>query len=173
MWPEVSRTADDDESRRLTSNNYLVERLRHSLSARSGFPSSSVFVMWSEPKLELREHAPTMGRTSDGSELVMMDDRIVEAAARSQPAVNNLNVTKSSRVHIGPKFVSITQNVDNTEVVKGQLLITSKQSCMFVLSLSDINIFMACELFIMCVHATTLMAIISMQSNVVCIDISF
>ncbi|XP_075990725.1 peptidoglycan recognition protein 1-like isoform X2 [Anticarsia gemmatalis] len=66
--------------------------------------------MWVEPRQEL---PMTMGRSSAGSDVVMIDP-----ATNTQPAVTNLNVTKSSRVHIGPKFVSVTQNVDNTEVVK-------------------------------------------------------
>lgn len=74
--------------------------------------------MWLEPKQIVHESETTMGRSSCGSEVVMMDDRVMEVSARSQPAVTNLNVTRSSRVHIGPKFVSVTQNVDNTTVVK-------------------------------------------------------
>ncbi|XP_075990727.1 peptidoglycan-recognition protein SC2-like isoform X4 [Anticarsia gemmatalis] len=70
--------------------------------------------MWVEPRQEL---PMTMGRSSAGSDVVMIDP-----ATNTQPAVTNLNVTKSSRVHIGPKFVSVTQNVDNTEVVKGRIL---------------------------------------------------
>lgn len=78
--------------------------------------------MWNEgdPRRELRGHEVAMGRS--GSEVVVLDDRIIEAANRAQPGVTNINVTKSSRLHIGPKFVSVTQNVDNTEVVKGEPL---------------------------------------------------
>ncbi|XP_045510317.1 peptidoglycan recognition protein-like isoform X1 [Colias croceus] len=54
--------------------------------------------------------------------VVLMDDRILAAAsssaAASTPQVSNLNVNKSSRVHIGPKFVSVTQNVQNAEMIK-------------------------------------------------------
>ncbi|CAD0194037.1 unnamed protein product [Chrysodeixis includens] len=76
--------------------------------------------MWNEgdARHELRDHEVAMGRTSGSSEVVVMDERMLEAAARTQPALTNINVTKSSRLHIGPKFVSVTQNVDNTEVVK-------------------------------------------------------
>ncbi|XP_026738966.1 peptidoglycan recognition protein 1-like isoform X2 [Trichoplusia ni] len=76
--------------------------------------------MWNEgdARHELRDHEVSMGRTSGSSEVVVMDERVLEAAARAQPALTNINVTKSSRLHIGPKFVSVTQNVDNTEVVK-------------------------------------------------------
>lgn len=79
--------------------------------------------MWNEgdPQCELRGHDVALGRA--GSEVVVLDDRVVEAASRAQPGVTNINVTKSSRLHIGPKFVSVTQNVDNTEVVKGEPLI--------------------------------------------------
>ncbi|XP_045510318.1 peptidoglycan-recognition protein SC2-like isoform X2 [Colias croceus] len=58
--------------------------------------------------------------------VVLMDDRILAAAsssaAASTPQVSNLNVNKSSRVHIGPKFVSVTQNVQNAEMIKGRIL---------------------------------------------------
>lgn len=82
--------------------------------------------MWNEgnPRQELRDHELAMGRSSGGSEVVVLDDGIIEAASRAQPGVTNINVTKSSRLHIGPKFVSVTQNVDNTEVVKGEPLVT-------------------------------------------------
>ncbi|XP_035428691.2 uncharacterized protein LOC118261817 isoform X2 [Spodoptera frugiperda] len=75
--------------------------------------------MWNEgdPRRELPSHEVAMGR-SPGAEVVVLDDRVIEAASRAQPGVTNINVTKSSRLHIGPKFVSVTQNIDNTEVVK-------------------------------------------------------
>ncbi|KAJ8736950.1 hypothetical protein PYW07_000221 [Mythimna separata] len=78
--------------------------------------------MWNDgdPRRELRGHEVAMGRSS--SEVVVLDDRVIEAANRAQPGVTNINVTRSSRLHIGPKFVSVTQNVDNTEVVKGRIL---------------------------------------------------
>ncbi|XP_047543781.1 peptidoglycan recognition protein-like isoform X1 [Vanessa atalanta] len=57
------------------------------------------------------------GRVNNGSDLVVMDERAI-AAAMPVPNVATLNVTKSSKVHIGPKFVSVTQNVQNAEMVK-------------------------------------------------------
>ena len=80
--------------------------------------------MWNEgdPRSDLRGHEVAMGRA--GSSVVVMDERVMEAASRAQPGVTKINVTKSSRLHIGPKFVSVTQNVDNSEVVKGEPLIT-------------------------------------------------
>ncbi|CAB3226073.1 unnamed protein product [Arctia plantaginis] len=59
-----------------------------------------------------------MERSSCGSEVVVIDDRIMQTVEGCQPSIANLNVNKSSRVHIGPKFVTVTQNVDKTEVVK-------------------------------------------------------
>ncbi|XP_022116105.1 peptidoglycan-recognition protein SD isoform X4 [Pieris rapae] len=48
------------------------------------------------------------------------DDRIapVPSAAAATPSISNLNVNNSKKVHIGPKFVSVTQNVQNQELVK-------------------------------------------------------
>uniref|UniRef100_A0A2A4K4P1 Peptidoglycan recognition protein n=1 Tax=Heliothis virescens TaxID=7102 RepID=A0A2A4K4P1_HELVI len=76
--------------------------------------------MWSEesPRNGRRGHEVVSGRAGGSSEVVVLDDRVIEAAARAQPGVTNINVTKSTGLHIGPKFVSVTQNVDNTEVVK-------------------------------------------------------
>ncbi|XP_014366543.2 peptidoglycan-recognition protein LF isoform X1 [Papilio machaon] len=62
-----------------------------------------------------------LGRTSTNSDVVLVDGQGL-APASTPPTIANLNVTKSSRVHIGPKFVSVTQNLQNTEVVKGRLL---------------------------------------------------
>ncbi|CAK1588556.1 unnamed protein product [Parnassius mnemosyne] len=60
-------------------------------------------------------------RWSTNSEIVAMDG-VNLATSTAAPNVGNLSVTKSSRVHIGPKFVSVTQNLQNTEVVKGRCL---------------------------------------------------
>ncbi|CAK1588559.1 unnamed protein product [Parnassius mnemosyne] len=62
-----------------------------------------------------------LGRVSTISEVVPMDGANLATSAAT-PNVGNLSVTKSSRVHIGPKFVSVTQNLQNTEVVKGRFL---------------------------------------------------
>ncbi|KAJ0184097.1 hypothetical protein K1T71_000520 [Dendrolimus kikuchii] len=74
--------------------------------------------MWSESdgERELQEHEVGMGRSSAGSELVMMDNRATPSSSWAAPGVANLNVTRFSKVHIGNKFV--TQNVHNSEVVK-------------------------------------------------------
>ncbi|XP_041973629.1 peptidoglycan-recognition protein SC2-like [Aricia agestis] len=47
---------------------------------------------------------------------------IVSSESALTPTIDSINVNKSTRVHIGPKFVSVTQNVQNVEVVKGRLL---------------------------------------------------
>ncbi|CAH2034861.1 unnamed protein product, partial [Iphiclides podalirius] len=62
-----------------------------------------------------------LGRTSANSEVVLVEGQGL-ANSTAAPTVANLNVTKSSRVHIGPKFVSVTQNLQNTEVIKGRFL---------------------------------------------------
>lgn len=63
------------------------------------------------------------GRSSCGSEVMMLDDQTVTVDDRPPSTIGNVNVTQSSRVHIGPKFVSITQNVDRTKVVKGKICV--------------------------------------------------
>ncbi|CAG5039165.1 unnamed protein product [Parnassius apollo] len=60
-------------------------------------------------------------RVSTISEVVPMDGTTLTTSIAT-PNVGNLSVNKSSRVHIGPKFVSVTQNLQNTEVVKGRFL---------------------------------------------------
>ncbi|XP_045458551.1 peptidoglycan-recognition protein SC2-like [Melitaea cinxia] len=60
-------------------------------------------------------------RMNGTSNVAILDERAI-AAAMPAPNVANLNVTKSSKVHIGPKFVSVTQNVQNAEMIKGRFL---------------------------------------------------
>ncbi|XP_013146476.1 PREDICTED: peptidoglycan-recognition protein SC2-like isoform X2 [Papilio polytes] len=74
--------------------------------------------MWTA-KDDQQSDAP--GRTSTNSEVVLVDGQGL-APASTPPTIANLNVTKSSRVHIGPKFVSVTQNLHNTNEVKGRFL---------------------------------------------------
>ncbi|CAH2103966.1 unnamed protein product [Euphydryas editha] len=74
--------------------------------------------MWTpNDENSIEEH----GRINGTSNVVVLDERAI-AAAMPAPNVANLNVTKSSKVHIGPKFVSVTQNVQNAEMVKGRFL---------------------------------------------------
>lgn len=75
--------------------------------------------MWSESDGERENEVSS--RSSTGSEVVMMNEKVVASALRTAvPTVSNLNVTKTTGLHIGPKFVSVTQNVHNNEVVKGE-----------------------------------------------------
>lgn len=79
-----------------------------------------VIVMW--PSGE----EPSVGgaRSSTGSEVVIIDNHITEPPAPSTsntPVISKLNVSKSSKFHIGNKFVSVTNNVHSNEVVKGKL----------------------------------------------------
>ncbi|XP_063546739.1 peptidoglycan recognition protein-like isoform X2 [Cydia strobilella] len=54
-----------------------------------------------------------------GSEMAVVSSMPpAELVARTTPVVSTMNITKSSGVHIGPKFVSVTQNVENAELVK-------------------------------------------------------
>lgn len=69
---------------------------------------------------------PTVGgaRSSTGSEVVIVDNRDVVPPIPSTsdaPVISKLNVSKSSKFHIGNKFVSVTNNVQSNEVVKGKL----------------------------------------------------
>ncbi|XP_004929814.1 peptidoglycan-recognition protein SC2 isoform X2 [Bombyx mori] len=70
------------------------------------------------PKHETKSPPPI------SSDVAVVDDRIMAVAtqAASSTPISQLNVTKSSRVHIGPKFISVTQTVRNTEEIKGQIL---------------------------------------------------
>lgn len=64
-------------------------------------------------------------RVSDNSQIAELDvSALAVAASRECPAVNTINIDKSSGVHIGPKIVSVVQNVDNNEKVKGKFSIT-------------------------------------------------
>lgn len=75
-------------------------------------------MMWSdsdgERELTPNEMAP--GRRSTASEVIVVDERI----AAEVPTVSQLNVSHKSKVHLGPKFVSVTQNVNNAEMVKSK-----------------------------------------------------
>ncbi|KAI8436029.1 hypothetical protein MSG28_004157 [Choristoneura fumiferana] len=71
--------------------------------------------MWSKSDAEADGPKP-------GTEVVAMSDMMPpEGLTRPlQPVVGN--ITQSSRVHVGHKFYKITQNVENTEMVKGHVL---------------------------------------------------
>ncbi|XP_068621744.1 uncharacterized protein [Battus philenor] len=77
-----------------------------------------MLAMWTQGE-EQTGDAP--GRSSANSDVVLVDGQSL-AASTAPPTVANLSITKSSRVHIGPKFISVTQNLQNTEVVKGRFL---------------------------------------------------
>ncbi|XP_023941141.1 peptidoglycan recognition protein 1 isoform X1 [Bicyclus anynana] len=52
-------------------------------------------------------------------DVALMDERTVSAiAAVPAPHIDTINVTQSSKVHVGTKVVSITQNVHNKEMLK-------------------------------------------------------
>uniref|UniRef100_A0A1E1W7N6 Peptidoglycan recognition protein n=1 Tax=Pectinophora gossypiella TaxID=13191 RepID=A0A1E1W7N6_PECGO len=55
------------------------------------------------------------GRASSGSEVVVIGDQVTSTAAL-QPTISNIH--NSTKCHIGPKFVSISQTVHSNEVVK-------------------------------------------------------
>ncbi|XP_061382399.1 uncharacterized protein LOC116777349 isoform X3 [Danaus plexippus] len=63
----------------------------------------------------------TVAQSRVPAELSVIDESAIASAIPS-PAVANLNISKSSKVHIGPKFVSVTQNVQNAETLKGRFL---------------------------------------------------
>lgn len=74
-------------------------------------------------------------RMNGTSNMATLDERAI-AAAMPASNVANLNVTKSSKVHIGPKFVSVTQNVQNAEMVKGK-----QRMRIIILPLFAVNLF--------------------------------
>ncbi|XP_047524607.1 peptidoglycan-recognition protein SB2-like isoform X3 [Pieris napi] len=78
--------------------------------------------MWTENDDRIEERVRNgLGAVNS---VAVNDDRIapVPSAAAATPSISNLNVNNSKKVHIGPKFVSVTQNVQNQEVVKGRFL---------------------------------------------------
>ncbi|XP_063372864.1 peptidoglycan-recognition protein 2-like isoform X3 [Cydia amplana] len=66
--------------------------------------------------------SPSEQGTSGSEMAVVSSGPPAELVARTTPVVSTMNISKSSRVHIGPKFVSVTQNVENAELVKGRIL---------------------------------------------------
>lgn len=83
--------------------------------------------MWSDSdgERELKPNEVVPGRNSTGSEVVVMDERTMAASADNVPNIAQLNVSQKSKVHLGPKFVSVTQNVHNAEMVKSKFMVTS------------------------------------------------
>ncbi|XP_028163398.1 peptidoglycan-recognition protein LB-like isoform X3 [Ostrinia furnacalis] len=64
-----------------------------------------------------------MAKPGLGTEVVLMDEGAMAAQmGRETPHITSLNVTKSSRVHVGPKFVSVNQTIQNKEMIKGRFL---------------------------------------------------
>ncbi|KAL0902261.1 hypothetical protein ABMA27_000173 [Loxostege sticticalis] len=60
-----------------------------------------------------------MAKPGLGSEVVIMDEGVLASQmAREMPHVTSLSVTKSSRVHVGPKIVHVNQTVQNKEMIK-------------------------------------------------------
>lgn len=64
-----------------------------------------------------------MAKPGLGSEVVIMDEGVLAGQmAREMPHVTSLSVTKSSRVHVGPKIVHVNQTVQNKEMIKGECM---------------------------------------------------
>ncbi|XP_059055371.1 peptidoglycan-recognition protein SC2-like isoform X2 [Achroia grisella] len=61
-------------------------------------------------------------RSNAGSELAVLDEQPMVNGTPDMPNIANLSVTRSSRVHFGPKIVNVTQTVHTSEVVKGRIL---------------------------------------------------
>lgn len=61
-----------------------------------------------------------MGQVRTVSEVVNGSPSVIADVAI--PTISTLNVTKSSNIHIGSKVVSVTQNVQNPNVVKGKIV---------------------------------------------------
>lgn len=80
--------------------------------------------------LRAREEDYAVAGPSTSSEVVPVDrltvDRhrlqlIRQAAACYEQTIESINVIDSQDVHVGPRFISVSQNIENIEVAKGQL----------------------------------------------------
>lgn len=65
---------------------------------------------------------PAGEQRESGSEVAVLDERVIGAVSVVPPSshIETVNVTKSTKVHVGTKVVSITQNVHNKEMLKGK-----------------------------------------------------
>ncbi|CAB3233606.1 unnamed protein product [Arctia plantaginis] len=79
--------------------------------------------------LRAREEDYQVAGPSTSTEVVPVDqlsvDRqqlIRQAAACYEQTVKNINVLNSEDVQVGPKFISVSQNVENIEVARGRIL---------------------------------------------------
>lgn len=63
-----------------------------------------------------------MAKTAPNTEIMIIpDERMLAAhAAREMPNIGNMSVSNSRKVHVGPKFVSVNQTVQNKEMIKGE-----------------------------------------------------
>ncbi|CAG9782076.1 unnamed protein product [Diatraea saccharalis] len=60
-----------------------------------------------------------MAKANTGSEVIIFDEKAMVAhAAREMPNIASVHVSKSSKVHIGPKIVAVSQTVENKEMIK-------------------------------------------------------
>ncbi|XP_050683748.1 peptidoglycan recognition protein-like isoform X3 [Leptidea sinapis] len=78
--------------------------------------------MWNRKDLAVSEVNQCNGTVNP---VLVMDDRVIastSAAIAATPQIENLNITNSTKCHVGPKFVSVTQNVHNTEMIRGRIL---------------------------------------------------
>ncbi|XP_050683747.1 peptidoglycan recognition protein 1-like isoform X2 [Leptidea sinapis] len=74
--------------------------------------------MWNRKDLAVSEVNQCNGTVNP---VLVMDDRVIastSAAIAATPQIENLNITNSTKCHVGPKFVSVTQNVHNTEMIR-------------------------------------------------------
>lgn len=80
--------------------------------------------MWgdSDGERELKSNEIAPGRDSSGSQVAVMDQRVLASAADNMPSISQLNVSQKSKVHVGPKFLSVTQNVHNAEMIKSKFI---------------------------------------------------
>ncbi|RVE49606.1 hypothetical protein evm_005738 [Chilo suppressalis] len=60
-----------------------------------------------------------MAKANTGSEVIIFDEKaMVARAAQEMPNIASVHVSKSSKVHIGPKIVAVNQTVENKEMIK-------------------------------------------------------
>ncbi|XP_026759339.1 peptidoglycan-recognition protein SC2-like isoform X3 [Galleria mellonella] len=100
--------------------NCRVRGTKKPLSRRSEFIMAAM--LWYDA--DTNRMSPSYNRNygSYTAEMVDLDDQPIVNGPPNMPTINNLSVTRSSRVHFGPKITNVNQTVHSTEVIKGRIL---------------------------------------------------
>ncbi|XP_026759330.2 peptidoglycan-recognition protein SC1a/b-like isoform X2 [Galleria mellonella] len=96
--------------------NCRVRGTKKPLSRRSEFIMAAM--LWYDA--DTNRMSPSYNRNygSYTAEMVDLDDQPIVNGPPNMPTINNLSVTRSSRVHFGPKITNVNQTVHSTEVIK-------------------------------------------------------